>query len=125
MEKKKQKKSPEIKVSKDTIVAVDPQVKVKGEREDQQQIGEAAEKTAVFAFGRMNPPTTGHEKLMHAVHREAQKHGAKGHVVTSHSHDSNNNPLPQDKKIKYLQKVHPQSSFTVNINGNSNNSTGN
>lgn len=115
MEKKKQKKSPEIKVSKDTIVAVDPQVKVKGERDDQQQIGEAAEKTAVFAFGRMNPPTTGHEKLMHAVHREAQKHGAKGHVVTSHSHDNNKNPLPQDKKIKYLQKVHPH----VHVHGSS------
>lgn len=115
MEKKKQKKSPEIKVSKDTIVAVDPQVKVKGERDDQQQIGEAAEKTAVFAFGRMNPPTTGHEKLMHAVHKEAQKHGAKGHVVTSHSHDSNKNPLPQDKKIKYLQKVHPH----VHVHGSS------
>jgi hypothetical protein len=115
VEKKKQKKSPEIKVSKDTIVAVDPQVKVKGERDDQQQIGEAAEKTAVFAFGRMNPPTTGHEKLMHAVHREAQKHGAKGHVVTSHSHDSNKNPLPQDKKIKYLQKVHPH----VHVHGSS------
>ena len=115
MEKKKQKKSPEIKVSKDTIVAVDPQVKVKGEREDQQQIGEAAEKTAVFAFGRMNPPTTGHEKLMHAVHKTAQAHGAKGHVVTSHSHDSKKNPLPQDKKMSYLKKLHPH----VDVHGSS------
>jgi len=115
VEKKKQKKSPEIKVSKDTIVAVDPQVKTKGEREDQQQIGEAAEKTAVFAFGRMNPPTTGHEKLMHAVHKTAQAHGAKGHVVTSHSHDSKKNPLPQDKKMSYLKKLHPQ----VDVHGSS------
>ena len=115
MEKKKQKKSPEIKVSKDTIVAVDPQVKTKGEREDQQQIGEAAEKTAVFAFGRMNPPTTGHEKLMHAVHKTAQAHGAKGHVVTSHSHDSKKNPLPQDKKMSYLKKLHPH----VDVHGSS------
>jgi hypothetical protein len=115
VEKKKQKKSPEIKVSKDTIVAVDPQVKVKGEREDQQQIGEAAEKTAVFAFGRMNPPTTGHEKLMHAVHKTAQAHGAKGHVVTSHSHDSKKNPLPQDKKMSYLKKLHPH----VDVHGSS------
>ena len=115
MEKKKQKKSPEIKVSKDTIVAVDPQVKTKGEREDQQQIGEAAEKTAVFAFGRMNPPTTGHEKLMHAVHKTAQAHGAKGHVVTSHSHDSKKNPLPQGKKMSYLKKLHPH----VDVHGSS------
>ena len=115
MEKKKQKKSPEIKVSKDTVVAVDPEVKVKGEKEGQQQIGEAAEKTAVFAFGRMNPPTTGHEKLMHAVHKTAQAHGAKGHVVTSHSHDSKKNPLPQDKKMGYLKKLHPH----VDVHGSS------
>lgn len=115
MEKKKQKKSPEIKVSKDTVVAVDPQIKVKGEKEGQQQIGEAAEKTAVFAFGRMNPPTTGHEKLMHAVHKTAQAHGAKGHVVTSHSHDSKKNPLPQDKKMGYLKKLHPH----VDVHGSS------
>ncbi len=115
MEKKKQKKSPEIKVSKDTVVAIDPKVKVKGERDGQQQIGEATDKTAVFTFGRMNPPTTGHEKLMHAVHKTAQAHGTKGHVVTSHSHDNNKNPLPQDKKIKYLQKVHPN----VHVHGSS------
>ena len=115
MEKKKQKKSPEIKVSKDTVVAIDPKVKVKGERDGQQQIGEAAEKTAVFAFGRMNPPTTGHEKLMHAVHKTAQTHGAKGHIVTSHSHDSKKNPLPQDKKMGYLKKMHPH----VDVHGSS------
>jgi len=113
--KKKSKKNPEIKVSKDTIVAMDPDIKLKGEREDQQQIGEAAEKTAVFAFGRMNPPTTGHEKLMHAVHKTAQAHGAKGHVVTSHSHDNKKNPLPQAKKISYLKKLHPH----VDVHGSS------
>ena len=34
--------------------------------------GEAKEKHAVMTFGRMNPPTSGHEKLIHKVHSIAQ-----------------------------------------------------
>lgn len=67
---------------------------------------EAAEKHAVMTFGRMNPPTTGHEKLIHKTHSIAQKHGAKAHIVLSHSHDSKNNPLPQKDKINYVKKIH-------------------
>lgn len=63
---------------------------------------------AVIAFGRMNPPTTGHEKLIHAVHKEAKR--VKGHaeVIASHSHDNKKNPVPQDKKISYIKKVAPK-----------------
>ena len=35
-------------------------------------LNEAREKTAVFAFGRMNPPTTGHAKLIKRVMTEAR-----------------------------------------------------
>jgi len=66
---------------------------------------EATGKTAVFTFGRMNPPTTGHEKLIQKVADVAKQHGAKGHIVLSHSHDNKNNPIPQDKKIGYVQKI--------------------
>jgi nicotinamide mononucleotide adenylyltransferase len=37
-------------------------------------------KTAVLAFGRMNPPTTGHEKLINRTHQVAKKHGGTAHV---------------------------------------------
>lgn len=70
------------------------------------QIKEASGKTAVFTFGRMNPPTAGHEKLINKVHSIARKHGATAHIVLSHSHDGKNNPIPQDKKIKYVQQIH-------------------
>ena len=59
-----------------------------------------------MTFGRMNPPTTGHEKLIHKTHSVAQKHGAKAHIVLSHSHDKKNNPLPQKNKINYVKKIH-------------------
>ena len=70
------------------------------------KIVEGTEKHAVMTFGRMNPPTTGHEKLIHKTHSIAQKHGAKAHIVLSHSHDKKNNPLPQKNKINYVKKIH-------------------
>lgn len=68
---------------------------------------EAKERHAVMTFGRMNPPTTGHEKLIHATHKVARKMGTKAHIVLSHSHDKKNNPLPQKHKINYVKKIHP------------------
>lgn len=68
---------------------------------------EAKESHGVMTFGRMNPPTTGHEKLIHATHKVAQRHGSKAHIVLSHSHDKKNNPLPQKHKINYVKKIHP------------------
>jgi hypothetical protein len=62
---------------------------------------------AVMAFGRMNPPTTGHEKLIKKVHAHAKKVGGTAHVITSHSQDSTKNPVPQAAKLKYLKKVAP------------------
>ena len=66
---------------------------------------EAAEKKAVFAFGRFNPPTTGHEKLIHKVESEASKQGAQAHIIASHSEGTSKNPLPKEKKVEYLKKV--------------------
>ena len=63
---------------------------------------------AVIAFGRMNPPTTGHEKMIHAVHDHAKSVGGHAEVIASHSHDKKKNPVPQDKKMGYLKKVAPK-----------------
>lgn len=79
-------------------------------------VKEAKESTAVFAFGRMNPPTTGHEKLIHKVAEVAIEHGGQAHVVASHSQNTNRDPLPQDKKIEYLKKIAPKG---VHVHGSS------
>jgi hypothetical protein len=47
----------------------------------------------VMAFGRMNPPTVGHEKLVNRVKEIANDYGAAHHVVISHSVDAKKNPL--------------------------------
>ena len=55
---------------------------------------ESADSTAVMAFGRFNPPTTGHEKLIHKVESVATEHNGSAHVVASHSEGTSKNPLP-------------------------------
>lgn len=66
---------------------------------------ESKDVTAIMSFGRFNPPTVGHEKLIHKVEATAKEYGGKAHIVASHSEGTNKDPLPQDKKIGYLKKI--------------------
>ena len=68
-------------------------------------ITEETKKTAVMAFGRFNPVTTGHEKLMHKVHDTAKKVGGEAHIIASHSEGDARNPIPHKKKLEYIKKV--------------------
>ena len=70
-----------------------------------QYLQEAVDKTAVMAFGRFNPPTVGHEKLIQKVKAEADERGASGHVFASHSQLTRKDPLPQASKIGYLNQI--------------------
>ena len=64
--------------------------------------------TAVFAFGRFNPPTIGHEKLINAVIANGQREGGTVFIYGSHSQDSRKNPLSHSDKMGYLQKMFPR-----------------
>ena len=78
------------------------------------QIVEEQESThnpVVMAFGRMNPPTTGHLKLIDKVKDTAEKMGAKHTVVVSHSQDSKKNPLSGKQKVKHLERYSPDTHF--------------
>jgi len=72
---------------------------------------EATHKPVVVAFGRMNPPTTGHLKLIDKVRAEAEKRQAKHVVITSHSQDSKKNPLSPAQKLKHLRRYSPGTHF--------------
>lgn len=72
-------------------------------------IREARGDTCVFTFGRFNPPTTGHEKLLEAVATEAKKNpGAPYYVFASHSENPKKDPLPYAKKVAYMKKMFPK-----------------
>ena len=61
--------------------------------------------TAIFTFGRFNPPTLGHEKLVIAVANVARREGGEYFVYPSHSQDPKKNPLDQTTKVKYMKKM--------------------
>ena len=64
--------------------------------------------TAIFTFGRFNPPTLGHEKLVTAVANVARREGGEYFVYPSHSQDPKKNPLDQTTKVNYMKKMFPK-----------------
>ena len=64
------------------------------------------EKTVYFTFGRMNPPTTGHEKLMNELAKKSGKHSYR--VYLSQSVDNKKNPLDFRTKVKTVRKFFPK-----------------
>jgi len=74
---------------------------------------EKTHKPVVMAFGRMNPPTTGHMKLIDKVHEIADKEHAHHVVVASHSQDAKKNPLSAKEKIKTLKRYSPKTNFVA------------
>ena len=82
-------------------------------KEYKQLIKELSSKTVVFAFGRFNPPTTGHELLVKAVKKLAQQKNADHAIYASRSQDAKKNPLSVDKKVKYLKLMFPKTTFVA------------
>lgn len=64
---------------------------------------EARKSTVVMAFGRLNPPTTGHELLVKAVAALAKKHNADHIIYVSRTQDPKKNPLTVDQKVSYAR----------------------
>ena len=100
---KKQPKGPVqqmLKRRKDDDLAGAPLQK-KPEEEGDKKEGE----TLTTAFGRFNPPTSGHEKLLGAARKAAA--GGPLKIYPSRSHDPKKNPLDPDMKISYMKKMFP------------------
>jgi len=68
-------------------------------------IKEAKGKSVVFSFGRMNPPTIGHSKLIIKVMSVAKKEGATPIIYPSKTEDQKKNPLSFKTKVKVLKDV--------------------
>ena len=69
------------------------------------------DKHIVFSYGRMNPPTAGHSKVVDKVHSHAQKIGANHAVIVSHSQNNKTDPLHHEHKKEYLRHIHPEVNF--------------
>ena len=73
--------------------------------EEEEEGGSAEGETLTTAFGRFNPPTVGHEKLLGAARKAAA--GGSLKIYPSRSQDAKKNPLDPDMKISYMKKMFP------------------
>ena len=64
--------------------------------------------TAVFAFGRFNPPTIGHQKLIETVLSTAEKANGKAYLFLSHKQNNKTDPLTFQEKQAYVQRFYPK-----------------
>lgn len=78
-----------------------------------QHLKESQESHVVLTYGRMNPPSLGHEKLIKKVHEIANLYDAPHHVILSYIVDHNTNPLDPDTKLKYAQQFFPDTNIEL------------
>ncbi len=72
------------------------------------------ERVVYFTFGRMNPPTIGHGKLLDVLAKKAGRNPYK--VYMSQSTDAKKNPLSYSDKIKHTRKMFPKHARSIMIN---------
>jgi hypothetical protein len=63
---------------------------------------------AVMTFGRLNPPTSGHQLLLDKVLSTAKKIDARPFLFVSHTQDKKKNPLSFAEKIKFISLGYPK-----------------
>ena len=68
------------------------------------ELFEAPERTATMAFGRMNPPTIGHAKLVDAV----KSQGGDPYIFLSQSQKPKTDPLAFADKLRYAKFFFPE-----------------
>ena len=67
--------------------------------------------TLTVAFGRFNPPTTGHEKLLNQVAKSSDENDYI--IVPSRSQDAKKNPLDADSKVGVMRQMFPKHSEKI------------
>lgn len=63
---------------------------------------------AIFTFGRFNPPTIGHQKMLQKILDVANEERGDPYIFVSHTQDKKKNPLSYDQKIDYMKQMFPE-----------------
>jgi len=71
-------------------------------------------KTLYFTFGRMNPPTIGHEKLLEVLSSKSGNNPYR--IYLSQTNDKKKNPLLYNDKVKYARKMMPKHARYIMLN---------
>ena len=83
-----------------------------------EQFLEAKQKTVVFSFGRLNPPTVGHQKLLQKIVQTAKQQSGQAMMFVSYSQDAKKNPLTAKQKIAYIKKMFPKEARQLKLQDN-------
>ena len=69
----------------------------------------------VLTFGRMNPPTAGHEQVVNKLHEVADKVGGEHKLVLSGTTGTKDgkNPLTPEQKLKHAKRAFPNTNIEV------------
>lgn len=78
-------------------------IEINPQLDSTRQVTEQSRGGVVLTFGRMNPPTVGHEKLVDKVKDVASSKRATPMVFLSHSQDKKKNPLDYEDKIRFAR----------------------
>lgn len=70
-------------------------------------------KKVVFAFGRFQPPTVGHELLINTIKQTAEKNTCPYVIYVSRTQDHKANPLDIGTKMHYLKTMFPSTNFVA------------
>jgi len=100
---KKVEKKPEPK--KKSKADKEDEVLVKNSIEINPKLEEAKGDTVVLGWGRMNPITSGHEKLVNKINDVARKESGKPVIYLTHSQDPKKNPLSYNDKVMLAKKA--------------------
>ena len=82
-----------------------PKPKAQPKAEPEAQTKKSGGDQLTIAFGRFNPPTAGHEKLLQAAKKAAA--GGDLKIYPSRTQDNNKNPIDPDMKVSYMRKMFP------------------
>lgn len=66
-----------------------------------------------IGFGRFNPPTIGHQKLIEHIAQVSKESGSDYNIFGSHSQDPKKNPLTSGAKASYLKEMFPEHSGNI------------
>ena len=78
---------------------------------EEQEPVEKTRGTLTLGFGRFNPPTLGHEKLLSKI-KDTSEGGAYT-VYPSHSEDNDKNPIGAEDKVLFMKKLFPDHSSNI------------
>tara|TARA_B100002019_G_scaffold268368_1_gene260259 strand:- start:263 stop:1339 length:1077 start_codon:yes stop_codon:yes gene_type:complete len=90
--------------------AAKPEQPAKKEKEEGSK--EKSSDTITVGFGRFNPPTIGHEKLINTIAQTAGK-GGRYRIYPSRSQDPKKNPLDASDKVNYMRQMFPDHADSI------------